>query len=199
MRTGQSWLGGYPRECIDVDPFVVRRYAPEDAASMVEAVSASVDHLRPWMPWIEHEPQNVEQRRALLAEWSNEWETKASFAYGVFEDGALVGTTGLHVRSGPGTLEIGYWVHAGHVRRGIATLGATVMVEVGFELPDVEAIEIVHDPLNEASRRIPEKLGFAFVGEFVRADDPHYARMPLAPAESGMGCRWRLERSDSRV
>jgi len=194
VRPGQRWLGGYPSERIEVGPYVIRRYVPDDAAAMVEAVSASIEHLRPWMPWIVHEPQTIAQRRALIDEWSNEWETKESFPYGVFENGTLVGSTGLHVRSGPGTLEIGYWVHVGHVGRGIATLGAATMVEVGFGLPEVEAIEIVHDPLNAASRRIPEKLGFAFVGEFVRAEDPHYARMPLAPAEKGMGCRWRKTR-----
>ena len=161
---------------------------------MVDAVTASIEHLRPWMPWIAFEPQTIEQRQTLLYEWSNEWETKQSFAFGIFEEEVLVGSTGLHVRSGPGTLEIGYWVHAEHVGRGIATLGARAMVEVGFDLPEVAAIEIVHDPSNTASRRIPEKLAFAFVGEFVRADDPHYAQMPLAPAEQGIGCRWRMNR-----
>lgn len=195
MRTGQSWLGEYPRERVEVDGFVVRRYTLDDAATMVDAVTASIEHLRPWMPWIAYEPQSIEQRRSLLEEWSNEWETKESFAFGIFANDVLVGSTGLHVRSGPGTLEIGYWVHAGHVGRGIATLGARAMVEVGFEIPDVDAIEIVHDPSNIASRRIPEKLEFAFVGEFVRADDSHYAQMPLAPAEQGMGCRWRLNRN----
>ena len=194
MRTGHSWLGGYPRERIDVGGFVVRRYTPSDAAAMVDAVSASIEHLRPWMPWIAFEPQTIEQRRALIDEWSNEWETKTAFMYGIFANDALVGSTGLHVRSGPGTLEIGYWVHAEHVGRGIATLGARVMLEIGFEIPEVEAIEIVHDLTNSASRRIPEKLNFTFVGEFVRADDPHYAQMPLAPAEQGIGCRWRLSR-----
>ena len=161
---------------------------------MVDAVTASIEHLRPWMPWISFEPQNVEQRRMLIEEWSNEWETKQSFTFGIFENDVLVGSTGLHVRSGPGTLEIGYWVHAAHVGRGIATLGARAMVEVGFEIPEVDAIEIVHDPLNTASKRIPEKLNFAFAGEFVRAEDPHYARMPLAPAEHGIGWRWRVNR-----
>lgn len=194
MRTGQSWLAGYPRERVDIEGLVVRRYSPDDAAAMVEAVAASIEHLRPWMPWIAFEPQSIDQRRALLRQWSNEWETKESFPYGIFENDALVGSTGLHVRSGAGVLEIGYWVHAEHVGRGIATIGARVMVDVGFEMSEVSSIEIVHDPVNVASRRVPEKLGFTFVGEFVRADDPHYSQMPLAPAEQGLGCRWRLTR-----
>ena len=32
---------------------------------MHDAVTESIEHLRPWMPWIADEPVTVEQRRAL--------------------------------------------------------------------------------------------------------------------------------------
>lgn len=191
-----AWLVGPPREVLEVDGFVIRSYTPDDANEMVDAVTRSIDHLRPWMPWIAYEPQTVEQRRTLIAEWRREWDALESFGYGMFANDRLVGGCGLHVRSGPGILEIGYWVHVDHVNKGIATLAASTMLDAAFERAEVESVEIVHDSENVASRRVPEKLGFAFVGEFLRADDPRLATEALAPGESGRGCRWRMVRDD---
>ena len=53
------------------------------------------------------------------------WTSGSGYEYGIFlPDGALVGGCGLHRRIGPSALEIGYWVHVAHTRRGIATASA---------------------------------------------------------------------------
>ena len=57
----------------------------------------------------------------------------SDYEYGVFlADGSVVGGCGLHRRIGPSALEIGYWVHVAHTRRGIATAAAGALTAVGF-------------------------------------------------------------------
>src|SRR5262249_61713859 len=73
------------------------------------------------------------------------------------------GGRGLWARSGPGALEIGYWVHAGHMRRGLAPAATSALIAEAFTMPGITRIEIRHDELNIASRGIPRKLGFTFV------------------------------------
>src|SRR6266496_1945527 len=78
--------------------------------------------------------------------------------------GELAGSCGLMARVGPGGLEIGYWVHVGHIRRGLATAAAAALAAEAFTLPGIDRVEIVHDEENVASGRIPRKLGFTEIG-----------------------------------
>ena len=104
----------------------LRHWREEDAEALERAVNESADHLRPWMPWVGDEPAGVEARRAWIAEVAAGDEQ----AFGVFEDGRVVGGAGLHPRIGEGGLEIGYWVHAAHTRRGMATEAVRLLIEL---------------------------------------------------------------------
>jgi len=79
-------------------------------------------------------------------------------------------------------LEIGYWVHAAHTRRGHASAAAAALTTVAFTLPGIEIVEIHHDRANLASEGVPRKLGSAWWA-IARAQPP---RQP-SPAPSGSG------------
>lgn len=175
-----------PLESIAVDELIVRRYARGDAPALVETVSRSVEHLRPWMPWIKFEPQSVEQRTALIDEWSKNWQECSDFTMGVFRGSVVVGGTGIHVRGDEGVLEIGYWVAVDQVGQGIATRVARALTSVALSLPGVEEVRIGHDINNVASGRVPEKLGYKIVDE--------HQREPEAPAEAGVVRYWAMSR-----
>ena len=87
-----------------------------------------------------------------------------------------------------GALEIGYWVHAAFVRRGIASKAAALLTDAAFAIPDIERVEIHHDKANSASAGVPRRLGYRFVGE--QRDEV------TAPADSGIECVWRIERDE---
>lgn len=182
----ERWLGVAPPDSIAVDELVVRRYAREDAGALVDAVTRSIEHLRPWMPWIRFEPQSVDQRVELIDEWSSNWEQHADFTMGIFRGGSVVGGTGLHLRGGKGVLEIGYWVHVDHVRRSIATRVSRALTDVALGLPDVHEVRIGHDLNNTASSRIPEMLGYVVRDE--------HDRPPEAPGEVGRVRIWSMTR-----
>src|ERR1019366_9383216 len=92
----------------------------------------------------------------------------------------------LMAGSGPGGLEIGYWVRRGYTRRGLATAAAAALVEQAFRRRDIDRVEIVHDELNVASGGVSRKLGFTEVGRR-RIEPP-------AAAGTGTGVVWRLVR-----
>ncbi len=151
---------------IETERLVIRCYDPCDAPLLKEAVDASVEHLRPWMPWIRFEPQTIAEKVELLRGFRGSFDLGTNYAYGIFNrDGTKqLGGTGLHQRGGDGSFEIGYWVSADAIGQGMATEAAAVLTRVGFELCGVERIDIQVEPHNERSLAIPRKLGFTQEG-----------------------------------
>jgi RimJ/RimL family protein N-acetyltransferase len=159
---------------IETSRLVIRCYDPRDARLLKEAVDASVEHLRPWMPWIRFEPQTIAEKVELLRGFRGQFDLGQNFAYGIFdrEETTLLGGAGLHPRGGDGSLEIGYWVAAGAIGRGIATEAAAVLTRAGLELCGLERIDIQVEPNNERSLAIPRKLGFTQEGVLRRRLEP---------------------------
>ena len=141
---------------------VVRCWEPRDAPLLKEAVDSSLEHLREWMPWAHDEPQELGQKAALLRQFRGNFDLGHDFVYGIFtaDESEALGGTGLHPRVGEGAFEIGYWVRANRVGRGIATSVAAALTQVGIRLGGADRIEIHVDPANSVSRRIPRRLGF---------------------------------------
>ena len=178
-----------PNELIEHAPVTLRRFRADDRDALFQAVTESLDRLRPWLPGAAD--YSLASAEEYLAGSVKSWDEGTEYNYAVLTAspdgrGPLAGVAGLMTRIGLGGLEIGYWVHGGYVRRGLATAATAALVEQAFRLPGVNRVEIVHDELNVASAGIPRKLGFTEVG-----------RRPLdfrPPAGSGTGVVWRLAR-----
>ena len=171
-----------PPETLGSGHVTLRRWRAGDAALMHDLITANLDHLRPWMPWVSHEPLQVPDRARLLGDWETAWNARADFTYVVILDGEPAGSTGLHTRQGAGVLEIGYWVAASLTGRGVATVAARLLAEAALALDGVSAVEIHHDAGNAASGRVAEKAGLVQVST--------YAREPQAPGDTGVAVRW---------
>jgi len=173
-----------PEEVIEHGQVLLRRHREDDLDAVYEAVTESLDHLRPWMPWAaDYTRQSAFE---FLVASARRWEDGSEFGYAIVTEGLLAGGCGLMARIGPGGLEIGYWVRQGYTRRGLATAASAALVEQAFLLPGVDRVEIVTDELNVASAGVPPKLGFTEAG-----------RRPLdmpPPAGTGIGVVWRLVR-----
>jgi RimJ/RimL family protein N-acetyltransferase len=178
-----------PNELIEHAPVTLRRFRADDRDALFQAVTESLGHLRPWMPWAAD--YSLGSAEEYLAGSVKGWDEGTGYNYAVLTaipggSSALAGAVGLMTRCGPGGLEIGYWVHRAYTGRGLATAATAALVEEAFGLPGVDWVEIVHDELNTASGQIPRKLGFTEV-----------ERRPLdfrPAAGSGTGVVWRLTR-----
>ena len=140
------------------------------------------------MPWISVEPVSLVDRLSLIDQWRTEWERGGDEVIGAFLDGVVVGSTGFHRRRGPGALEIGYWVHRDHIRKGFATEIAGSLTNVAFTVPDIERVEIHHDKANIASAGVPRSLRYTYAGETLDA--------VTSPGEVGIDCRWVMNRHE---
>ena len=178
-----------PDELIEHAPVTLRRFRPDDLDALFRAVTESLGHLRPWMPWAADYSRASAQE--YLAASVKSWDEGTEYNYAIMTavpggGSARAGVAGLMARIGPGGLEIGYWMHRAYTRRGLATTATAALVEQAFRLPGVDRVEIVHDELNVASGAIPRKLGFTEVGRH-RLEEP-------SPGGSGVGVVWRLTR-----
>jgi len=185
-----------PPEWLEEGPLVLRRMQAGDAGEIAAVVGASLDHLRPWMPWATDEAADIRTQLARITEADELWETGSDYIYAIFvasahrRDGMLVGTIGLHRRAADDTAEIGYWIAVDQTRRGYATAAARAVTAVAASLPGIKQVEIQCDEANVASAAVPRKLGY-------RLDRiaPHE---PEAPGEQGRRMVWQWDPSGQR-
>ncbi len=154
----------FPAYRIHTSRLVLRCWNPADAPLLTVAITASLEHLRRWMPWAHQEPESVEEKVQRLRRFRADFDSDRDFIYGIFnaEETEVVGGTGLHPRVGEGAREIGYWIHAGRVGRGYATEATAALTRVAFEVDEVRRVEIHCDPNNERSASIPNRLGYRY-------------------------------------
>ena len=193
-----KWLEAAPREIIACGELSLRRYRVSDAEELARVVAESFDHLRPHMAWTVCGVPSVEDERALIAGWDAAWTGRSEFAMGIFDGSSLVGSTGFHVRNGPGVLEIGYWVSSSRLREGIATRAASALVDEAFSMKGVSEVVIHHDLLNTSSARVPEKLGFRRVAVHSRTEHPLFSGVDRAEGDGDEIVEWRLSRAHAR-
>ncbi|MFE9736670.1 GNAT family N-acetyltransferase [Streptomyces sp. NPDC006477] len=167
------------------DGLTLRAFDAEaDLPEFFQVIEESLDHLRPWMPWVaEH---GLDSTRRFLAGRAERWASGEEYSYAIVLDGALVGSCGVirYAEAPAGTREVGYWLHPAATGRGVATRAARAMVEQAFRLPGVDRVEIHHDPANVTSGAVPARLGFT---RGIRR--PFEA---VAPAETGEMQVWYL-------
>lgn len=168
--TTETWVPtAAPPETLEWGPLRLDRWRPEDADDLYAAVDASREHLAEFMPWsVGYEPAGADW---FLGEAVAAWEARTAFNYrasgATLGGGRVLAGVGLMARNGPGELEIGYWVHAGAVRRGIARRAAAALTDAALALPGVEVVRIHHDPRNAKSGAIPAQLGYTRLPDLV--------------------------------
>ena len=157
-----TYLG--PAYRIESERLVIRCYNPKDALYLQKAVQENVEHLRPWMPWVKSEPEELKAKIERLRVFRADFDLSKNFLYGVFDphETELVGGTGLHPRVGSSAFEIGYWIHVNHINKGYATEISAALTKVAFEIEHVNRVEIHCDPNNVRSAAIPKKLGYVY-------------------------------------
>jgi RimJ/RimL family protein N-acetyltransferase len=147
---------------IETERLVIRCYQPGDAHMMHAAITHSIDHLRPWVPWARQEPKELDWMVGFIRMFRGQFDLGQDAVYGIFDktESEQIGGTGLHNRIGKDAREIGYWINVKHANRGYATEAVRALMRVAFEVERLSRLEIRCDPENVFSRRIPLRLGF---------------------------------------
>lgn len=153
--------GAPPAYRISTPRLLLRPWNPADAPAMVDAMARCADHLRPFMPWA-NDPHDLESVYQRFRKFRSDFDAGVNLIYAIFspDESVVLGGTGLHARVGADALEIGYWIHADHVRLGFATEAAAALTRVAFEAHGVHRVDIHHDPANVQSEGVPRHLGY---------------------------------------
>jgi RimJ/RimL family protein N-acetyltransferase len=153
-----------PAYRVRTERMILRCWEPGDAELLKDAIDVNLDHLRPGMPWAMDEPQELQTKIERLRRWRRGFDLGQDFVYGLFapDEREVLGASGLHTRAGDGACEIGYWIHAHYINRGLATEVAGALTRVAFEVDSVRRVEIHCDPRNVRSAAVPRKLGFVY-------------------------------------
>ena len=151
-----------PAYRVETERLVIRCWQPQDAALGKEAIDASREHLREWMPWADTEPEPLAVTIKRLRQFRAMFDLDKDYVYAVFnkDENQVVGGSGLHTRLGENAREIGYWIHVGHINRGYATEVSSALTKVAFEIDGMDRVEIHCSPRNLASTAVPRKIGF---------------------------------------
>ncbi|MFC0598252.1 GNAT family N-acetyltransferase [Streptomyces palmae] len=174
-----------PSETIECGDFALRRWREQrDFGSVFRLIEESADHLRPWMPWVDGHSE--ESTRDFLAKSEAKWARGEVYNYAVAKDGTPIGMCQAY-RARPGVWRMGYWLHPAATGQGIASRATAALAAEMFTLPDVEYLEISHDPANISSGAVARRSGFTEV----RREE---AAPPAAPSGSGVDVVWRLDR-----
>lgn len=147
---------------VETPRVVIRCWNPEDAPLAKKAEDESREHLRPFMLWADRTPEPLSEVTDKLRLFRSWFDTGEDFLFGAFsrDDGTCIGGAGLHPRVGKGGIEIGYWMHVDHLRKGLATEMAGALTRVAFEIGRMRWVEIKTATSNIASSAVPPKLGF---------------------------------------
>ena len=179
---------------IETERLLIRCYQPTDAHLMHSAITGSMEHLRPWIPWARQEPRELEWMENFIRLFRGQFDLGQDAVFGIFDKAQTVqiGGTGLHNRIGKDAREIGYWINIQHVHHGYCTEAVSALIRVAFEIEQLSRLEIRCDPDNVASRRVPEKLGFKH--EATLKD--HYTDMHGNPTDTMV---WALSRREYEI
>ncbi|WP_424643081.1 GNAT family N-acetyltransferase [Embleya sp. AB8] len=175
-----------PRRIIDCGDFVLRSWRGQrDFASAFKLIEESLDHLRPWEPWVDGHSE--EHTRDLLARFESKWAAGEVYNYAIAKADTPIGMCQAALGPEPQGRRIGYWLHPAATGQGIATRATAALIAEMFTLPDVDYLEIAHDLANASSAAIPRRLGFTEIRR-----EP--AMPPVAPSGEGIEAIWRLNR-----
>lgn len=151
-----------PAYRIETERLVIRCWQPQDATLGKEAIDASREHLREWMPWADTEPEPLAVTIKRLRQFRAMFDMDKDYIYAIFnqDETQVLGGSGLHTRIGENAREIGYWIHVDHINQGYATEASAALTKVAFEIEDLDRVEIHCSPENPASASVPRKIGF---------------------------------------
>jgi ribosomal-protein-alanine N-acetyltransferase len=141
----------------------IRLISPADAEEMAALLRANREHLAPWDPLREESYYTTEGQWQTI---SDSLRAGNALPHAIVEGGRIIGRVNLSnvVHGAFQSANLGYWVDASAVGRGIASAAVAAVVEAAFltyGLHRVEAGTLLH---NVRSQRVLERNGFVRFG-----------------------------------
>jgi ribosomal-protein-serine acetyltransferase len=135
----------------------------DDAEAAFAVIEVEHDRLRQWLPWVDA-TTSVEVEREYLRSVVLSNTTGSGLHATIRLDGEFAGFVGFRLDLLHRSAEIGYWLAAHAVGRGIMTAVVSAMFEVAFADLGMHRVELLAATDNHRSRAIAERLGMSLEG-----------------------------------
>jgi len=139
-----------------------------EAEEINQAVTESLNELRPWMPWANVEP-TMESTRVYCQSAIARHASREEIAYRIRqrETELFLGTISLPRPDwSVARCEIGYWLRRSQARHGYMTEAVRALAAMALATIGIARLEIRCDEQNAASRCVAERAGFELEGIF---------------------------------
>lgn len=152
------------KSCLVIDDrLVLRVLEPSEGPELYRVVEANRDHLREWLPWVDH-TRKAAHSEQFIGRLHAAFAERQAAHYGIFLDGELAGMVGFHAFDWANRVtSLGYWLSAAACGGGWMRRSVGACIDHAVEL-GMNRISIRCAVGNTRSRRIPERLGFTFEG-----------------------------------
>jgi RimJ/RimL family protein N-acetyltransferase len=155
----------FPEE-FETERLFIRKPLPGDGRAVYEAVQASLNELKRWMPWA-HKTQTVVDMEANMRDAHAKFLTREDLRLHLYkkDTGEFIGSSGLHrIKWEIPRFEIGYWIETPHQDKWYMTEATEAITNFAFKELNAKRVEIRCDYNNIRSKAIPERLGFTLDG-----------------------------------
>ena len=131
-----------------------------NAERLFELTDRSRDYLKEWLPWLDHTTK-VEHSKQFIEQAFQLHADRRALISGIFFRGELVGVISFNQFDWTNRIGyIGYWLGQDYQGKGITTRAVQALIDYGFDVLNLNRIDIRAAVENKASRAIPERLGF---------------------------------------
>lgn len=145
---------------------VIRMPKPGDGKAVFNALQASIDELKPWLPFA-HKAQSEEETEINIRESYIQFLKREDLRLLIFhkDTGEFIASSGLHrIDWSVPKFEIGYWIDTRYSGKGYITEAVQGISQFAFNELKARRLEIRCDSKNENSRKVAERAGFTLEG-----------------------------------
>jgi ribosomal-protein-alanine N-acetyltransferase len=152
---------------LDAKRVILRAPRATDIAELRGLLIRNAEHLRPWSPSPPPgtNPAGFTELGRSIARHRRDWKAGSGYVFVMqlrVPREPLVGRIALtSVTRGPfQSAQLGYWMDAGHVRRGLMSEAVDATLGFAFDRLGLHRLQAAVMPTNHASRSILQKRGF---------------------------------------
>jgi len=152
----------------ETDRLHIRLPLPGDGKAVYEAVTASINEFKAWLPFARKEISVDGMERSVREAHAKFLLREDLRLHIILKDtGQLIGSSGLHgIDWDIPKFEIGYWLDSRYVGKGIMTEAVQGITDFAFDVLHARRVEIRCDTMNARSKAIPIRLGYTLEGTF---------------------------------
>jgi len=147
----------------------LRLVAQPHAAPLFEVIDRHRADLRTWLPWVDGS-RSAEDIARFISSARQAFVDGKGVTCGIWHGGRVAGVIGLTVDQANRSGEVGYWLDPRARGRGLMTRAVRAVVGHGFDGFGLNRIVILCATDNQASRAVPERLGFTLEGVLREAE-----------------------------